>query len=435
MNNLFLLLVLVGTVLGMLLPYKLEVAAGVVLAVLALFVLYLFVANKEIARSWRICFTVMAGISAVGLLVFLVWHRYGGWYLAVGANLALCLLGFIYSALLRRGQGKLWFAGRLAAGLLVIVAGLVVGAVIYSHAVFHRSVISTIAEWKIKEGVESLETAMERWQKGDSLPANEWEINASLFDCAISETTEEGMRTYWINQRDDDAPIILYIHGGYYMNEANDQEMYMLARIIERTDAMVIMPLYTVGTHGSIMDSFDGMLGIYSNIKATYPNRKLTVMGDSAGGGYALAVAEGLKEKDMTQPDALVLLSPWTDLTMENPEIQALTSIDPVVSLEKTKYAAEAWSGELDLKDWRVSPMYGDLGGLKNVLIMSGTREILYPDCVKLQKMMEATGTTESWLVVASGQNHVYPCFPTLEGRIAVEEISKVVQFREEHGL
>ena len=54
---------------------------------------------------------------------------------------------------------------------------------------------------------------------------------------------------------------------------------------------------------------------------------------------------------------------------MENEEIPAYQKIDPFLFADSLRPIAERWSGGLDLHDWRISPVYGDLTGIRNVTV------------------------------------------------------------------
>ena len=82
---------------------------------------------------------------------------------------------------------------------------------------------------------------------------------------------------------------------------------------------------------------------------------------------------------------------------------------------------AKKWSGDLDLHDPRVSPIYGDLKGLRNVTVFVGTDEVLYPDVTKMFNMLDKDVSNE--LIVAEGMNHVYPIYPIEEARHACNKV------------
>ena len=112
-------------------------------------------------------------------------------------------------------------------------------------------------------------------------------------------------------------------------------------------------------------------------------------MGDSAGGGLSAALTEQFKADGIRLPDELILLSPWVDISMENEQIKEYEALDPFLTPTPLIICAEYWKGDLDVHDPRVSPTYGDLKGIRNVTVFSGTAEILYPDSVKFFRKLD----------------------------------------------
>ena len=55
-----------------------------------------------------------------------------------------------------------------------------------------------------------------------------------------------------------------------------------------------------------------------------------------------------------------------------------------------------------------------------------GTRELFYPDDTLLYEKLKDNPRVK--LYVGQGQNHVYPVYPTLEGRMATETIADIVR-------
>ena len=82
------------------------------------------------------------------------------------------------------------------------------------------------------------------------------------------------------------------------------------------------MPDYPLAPQYNYEDAFNMVLPLYEKILEKVKQENLILMGDSAGGGIALALSEKLGEEDFSQPQELILLSPWIDVTMENKEIE-----------------------------------------------------------------------------------------------------------------
>ena len=138
-------------------------------------------------------------------------------------------------------------------------------------------------------------------------------------------------------------------------------------------------------------------------------------MGDSAGGGLALGLVQDFVQNNIKLPEGLILLSPWVDLTMTNPDIKKYIKKDPLLHVDTLLADAKAWAGDADLSDWKVSPLYGEMKNLPEVLLFSGTREL---------KLREANVKTE--FEIGKNLNHVYPAFPIPE---STKAISKIVEF------
>lgn len=239
----------------------------------------------------------------------------------------------------------------------------------------------------------------------------------------ISEEEYQGMRVYYVNKNKEYSKVFFYIHGGYYAHEAISFQIKMLKKIIDKNDVLLIYPVYPLAPNYTVEDSFEIMKSLFKKAQKDYQDKKIILAGDSAGGGYSLALAESLDK----QPDELILISPWVDITLGNPDIKNYIKKDPRIIVEKGVYAGEKWRGQVDANDYRVSPINGDLAKLNNVTVFVGTRELFLPDSTLLyEKMKERDVACE--LIVAEGQNHVYPAYPTREGRFAIKQIREIIK-------
>ena len=103
----------------------------------------------------------------------------------------------------------------------------------------------------------------------------------------------------------------------------------------------------------------------------------VAVVGDSAGGGLALALAESKLAK---RPAAVVLLSPMTDLALTGETVTSSAGADFILNKFALAAAASQYLGPNDVRDPRASPLYGDLTGLPPISIHVGEDEILLDD-------------------------------------------------------
>ena len=115
----------------------------------------------------------------------------------------------------------------------------------------------------------------------------------------------------------------------------------------------------------------------------------LTIAGDSAGGGLALAALQALKAEKIALPSSTILISPWVDLSLND---LFDTDRDIMLSHAWLASAAGAYGGD-DPTRPACPPLNGDLTGLPPVLIQSGSDEILLNDSHRLCAALNDAGT------------------------------------------
>ena len=84
--------------------------------------------------------------------------------------------------------------------------------------------------------------------------------------------------------------------------------------------------------------------------------------------------------------------------------------------------AIRLYAAGFDRKDWRISPLYGDLSVLPKTLLLTGTRDILHPDCLVFAERARAAGIDVE-LFVEPGMMHVWPLIAIPEARRARDRI------------
>lgn len=181
---------------------------------------------------------------------------------------------------------------------------------------------------------------------------------------------------------------ILYLHGGSYIAELTPTYWNFLSDLTQDTGATIIVPDYPLAPQYNYTDVFNMITPLYKQTVKKVKSENLIVMGDSAGGGMALALVQKIGQEELTKPSETILISPWLDVTMENSEITKVQEKDKMLNAELLKLAGISYAGEReDTKNYLVSPIYGPIENLENIVIYTGTYDILNPDVHKLQEM------------------------------------------------
>ena len=243
-------------------------------------------------------------------------------------------------------------------------------------------------------------------------------IEKAKFGISLREERLESLQAFIYNDQEHPAQTVFYFHGGAYINQPNAQQTTMAARTAKETGAEVVLMAYPKEPVHDCETAYDLCLSYYRTYLEKNDCGKIVFMGDSAGGGLALGLAEALRDQGDRCPEELVLISPWVDLTMANPDMKDYVELDPMLGIDGLRRMGEVWANGLDMQDPRVSPLYGDLSGLGHVTLTTGTWEILYPDSLLLAEKLKQAGT-ECDLIVGERMIHCYPICPIPEAKEA----------------
>lgn len=210
-----------------------------------------------------------------------------------------------------------------------------------------------------------------------------------------------------------DAPLVLYFHGGGYIVGGLASHGAFCARLARAAGGAVLFADYRLAPEHPFPAAFEDGLAAW-RIAAATPG-KVYIAGDSAGGGLALAVANAVAAEGGRQPDGLVLISPWADLTLSASSMTENAATDAMLSAKILTRMRGYYLGPADPGDRRASPLFDTMYKLPPVLILHSASEVLAGDAERLEKRLAKTGTQverRAW----PGKPHVFPLFKAVPG-------------------
>ena len=188
---------------------------------------------------------------------------------------------------------------------------------------------------------------------------------------------------------------VLYLHGGAYCVGSPATHRSITTRLARLTGASVFAAEYRLAPEHPFPAAIDDAVAAYRGLLAAgLTPDQVTVAGDSAGGGLALATALRLRELGHPLPAALILFSPWVDLGA--PDRGPEPAGEVMVSLPWVNACALAYLGGKNAADPLASPINGDLRGLPPTLIQVGHDEILLQDSRRLHQALAAAAVAVS---------------------------------------
>lgn len=251
---------------------------------------------------------------------------------------------------------------------------------------------------------------IERWHAGldRTLPTRLVPRFASRFSVVEEDA---GFPVHVITPRHvEPVRTVLYVHGGGYVAPIDPFHVRYVARLARALKARIVLPDYPLAPEHTWKDSF----GVMTDLAARWAVEPggVVLAGDSAGGGYALALAQAMRDQGARPPTQLLLHAPWVDLTTSTPETVEVSAGDPWLFLGKLHAYAEWWAGSVeDRARPEVSPALGDLSGLPPALLFCGTRDTLMPGCRLLARLADPAGWDLAYVEVPD-LIHVFPMLP-----------------------
>lgn len=191
--------------------------------------------------------------------------------------------------------------------------------------------------------------------------------------------------------------VVLQFHGGGYILGLREiHRDFAIKQAVMARAKKIFMFDYRLAPKNIFPAALEDSLKIYKEIlRQGIPPEKIIFIGDSAGGNLVLALSLELKEKNLPQPNCLILHSPY--VTMENKLPSRKYNVENDLVLGNTisdifynEMRKVSYAKGLNLKNPKLSPLYADLKNLPPMLIQVGSYEIFLDECIELSKKAAA---------------------------------------------
>lgn len=217
--------------------------------------------------------------------------------------------------------------------------------------------------------------------------------------------------------------VIIYLHGGGYVNPIAKQHWQLIAQLAVETAAIVMVPRYGLAPQHNVSQALEFLSEVVT--RARKLDLEIVLAGDSAGGGLAAA---GIQQLGIgAEVSKLVLISPWLGSDFDHPGLAEVEKHDPWLIPENLRAIARVWSGADDHRDLRVSPIRGKFEDFPSTLLMIGGWDVLLFDARLLSERLLVAGV-EHVFQERARVLHVYPLLPTPEGIAARRQIVEFIR-------
>jgi acetyl esterase/lipase len=245
---------------------------------------------------------------------------------------------------------------------------------------------------------------------------------------SIKKTNCYSLDTYMLKSPSQpDERQILFLPGGGYTEKPLLWHWRFLYKLSQKLSGTITVPMYPKAPNHQYKDSFEKILPIYRDLLTKVSSENIVIMGDSAGGGLALALSQLILKEGLPQPGNIILLSPWLDINLDHPEIASLLKIEPMLDLKLLIEVGKTYAGDTPTNNYLVSPINGPIRGLGKITLFIGTHEIFLPDARKFKALAEQEKADINYFEYPK-MNHVFPIFPVPEAKLAMQQIIDIIK-------
>lgn len=239
----------------------------------------------------------------------------------------------------------------------------------------------------------------------------------------IKEHSFENFKSCWVIPRDERREgVLLYLHGGGYASGDMSYTKGVSTTLAIETGIRVFAPAYRLAPEYPFPSALDDSFEAYHYLLSKgYSPDRITLLGESAGGGLCYSLLLRLREEGEQMPAGVIAISPWTDLTAKGESYKTNEDKDPSISLKLLNFYADMYAK--DKSNPLVSPLYAELNGMPPSRIFVGGDEIMLDDAVSLHDRLKKFGC-QSHLTVKEERWHAYILYALAEDRDDLKEIN-----------
>lgn len=203
-----------------------------------------------------------------------------------------------------------------------------------------------------------------------------------------------------------DNHILMYIHGGGFVTGSAAASKGYTSMLATYSGRQVIAPEYRKAPENPFPAGVNDCFEVYKGILEEYPESRIILLGDSAGGNLALVTTLQAIDEGVKKPACVIAHSPVVDFS-GIVERTGRTIKDAIVKVGCEEPMHHMYVGKADTKNPYVSPILGDYKEFPPIYITCDYNETLNRDSHALyQKVIDAN--VEATLVEVKNAYHAF---------------------------
>ena len=127
----------------------------------------------------------------------------------------------------------------------------------------------------------------------------------------------------------DDGRVVLYAHGGGYVAFTSRSTIGNAALVARASGLRVVSIDYTLAPHARWQEVTDQVIAVFGSVvDAGMRMEQIAIYGESAGGSLVAGSVLKMRDEGMGMPAAVVMWSPWSDITQTGDTYNTLADFE-----------------------------------------------------------------------------------------------------------
>ncbi|MGR5061949.1 alpha/beta hydrolase [Photobacterium sp. DNB22_13_2] len=222
--------------------------------------------------------------------------------------------------------------------------------------------------------------------------------------------TYAGVETFFVTPKEV-APEykdkwLIHIHGGAFVFGGGESALREAAWVANGLGAQVISIDYSKPPLHPFPAALEDTVAVWKELTKNQKPEQTAIFGTSAGGNLTLATVLKLQQMDLPTPGAIYAGTPATDLKETSDSWLTLKGLDPLGRRDGLLEATfDLYANGEDLANPLLSPVYAEIDDFPPTLFLTGTRDLLLSDTVRMHRLLRSADV-DTQLHVYDGQSH-----------------------------
>jgi len=222
-----------------------------------------------------------------------------------------------------------------------------------------------------------------------------------------------------------EGQIGIYFHGGGFFYCSINSHKNFISNLTNDIEMTTYFFHYRLSPEHNFPAAHEDAKKVIKYIESIHPSDNKIWMGESAGANLAAGIC--IDDNFEIKPSALILMSPWLDLSDKMIDRNYLKKKDILLALEGLKDIGAYYANGQDPTDPIVSPLFGDVSSFPPVFLQVASNELLFNDAIEFIKKLDLQDI-DNKLDVWDNLWHAWQFFPIRESQEARKRIKKFIK-------